>query len=75
MSQARLVDLKAVWDIGAKPLGQGAYGTVYKATSKSDPNHHVAIKIIDKSKLDRHSREALKDEVEILQKLDHPRIS
>ena len=35
----------------------------------------MAIKIIDKSKLDKHSREALRDEVDILNKLDHPYIS
>ena len=38
LSDARLENLKAIWDIDTRPLGQGAFGTVYKATSKSDPN-------------------------------------
>ena len=63
-----------MWDIGSKPLGKGAYGTVYKATLKKDPNQKAAIKIIDKRLLDKHSRESLKIEIEILQKLSHPNI-
>lgn len=74
MSKARLDNLKAIWNISSKPLGKGAYGTVYKATSKTDPNHHAAVKIIDKSKLDKYMKESLKVEVDILKKLDHPHV-
>jgi len=33
-------------------LGEGSFGQVYKAYSRSDPTQVFAIKIIDKSKLD-----------------------
>ena len=39
LSDARLENLKAFWNIDTKPLGRGAFGTVYKASSKTDPNH------------------------------------
>ena len=63
LSDARLKDLKFLWDIDNKVLGQGAFGTVYKARSKSDPNYQVAVKIINKVALDDFSRESLKNEV------------
>lgn len=76
LSEARLDDMKVIWDIDtSKPLGKGAFGTVYKATSKTDSNHKVAVKIIDKTLLDKHDKESLKIEVDILKKLDHPHIS
>ena len=48
---------------------------MYKAKSKTDPNHVVAIKIIHKAVLDDFTKESLKNEVEILNILDHPNIS
>ena len=35
----------------------------------------MAVKIIDKSILDKYAKESLKNEVDILKKLDHPHIS
>ena len=35
----------------------------------------MAVKIIDKTLLDKHDRESLKIEVDVLKKLDHPHIS
>jgi serine/threonine protein kinase len=46
---------------------------VKKATCRSDETDW-AVKIIDKTKLDKEDEEALKVEVEILQRVDHPNI-
>lgn len=49
------------------PLGSGSYGTVFKGYDLYDDRVQIALKI---SKPD----ETLRDESEILRKLDHPRI-
>ncbi|CAD8205468.1 unnamed protein product [Paramecium pentaurelia] len=55
------------------PLGNGAYGEVRKAIHKST-NLMRAVKIIHKSQTTKQEQERLINEVEILQKLDHPNI-
>jgi calcium/calmodulin-dependent protein kinase I len=52
---------------------RGSFATVKKATCRSDETDW-AVKIIDKTKLDKEDEEALKVEVEILQRVDHPNI-
>merc|ERR1719167_904183 len=54
-------------------LGTGSFAVVKKAVKKSNGNE-VAVKIIDKQKLEKAELDSLNDEVEILQKLDHPNI-
>ena len=51
-SKSRLADMKQLWNLDSKCLGEGAYGKVYKATSISDPNRIVAVKIINKRGMD-----------------------
>ena len=41
-------------DANTQVLGVGAYGTVFKTTNKHDASFKVAIKVIDKSKLQDH---------------------
>jgi hypothetical protein len=36
----------------SKQLGSGAFGSVFKTSNIHNPNHHVAIKVLDKIKLE-----------------------
>ena len=56
-----------------KVIGQGAFGIVRKGARIDNPNITVAIKCINKSKI-KDSLDLLKNEVEILSKMDHPNI-
>ena len=52
ISRARLSDLKEIYDIHAKCLGEGSYGKVFLANKKSNIDEKVAIKVITKRNLD-----------------------
>ena len=54
-------------------VGTGAFGKVYKSYRKKDKKSLVAIKVLDKHKLGDQIDQIV-DEVEILNKLDHPNI-
>ena len=54
-------------------MGSGAFGKVFKTFNKHNKNHHVAIKVLNKAKLQNHLT-AIQEEIEILTKLDHPNI-
>jgi len=54
-------------------LGSGSFGKVFLATATNDPNFKVAIKAIPKKKLGKNLK-AIKQEINILWKLDHPNI-
>lgn len=56
-----------------KVLGSGAFGKVFMTTNKVNENHKVAIKVMNLAKIRDHI-EAIQEEVEILNKLDHPNI-
>ena len=75
LSMARLADMKKVWTMDSKMLGQGAYGKVYKATAVDDPSRVVAVKIINKKGLDSFMMESLENEIHLLNKVDHPHIA
>ena len=55
-------------------LGSGSFGKVFQAENKADRSVNVAIKVITKAKMNQDEIDALKDEVLILQTLDHPNI-
>ncbi|CAG8493151.1 15645_t:CDS:2 [Funneliformis mosseae] len=59
---------KKYYRIG-KTLGSGTYGSVKEAT-KITTGHKVAIKVIDKKKV-KHQESMVKQEMEILSRLDH----
>ena len=61
------------FDKGATVLGQGCFGTVLKATTKSNGTE-VAIKIIDKKKLSHAELENLLRELKIMQNINHPHV-
>jgi calcium/calmodulin-dependent protein kinase I len=56
-----------------KVLGEGAFSVV-RAAVKKDTGESVAIKCIAKKNLSKEDETALKQEVQILQELDHPHI-
>jgi len=62
------------YDEEADVLGQGQFGTVFRARHTPTGNE-VALKVMSKSTVAEHGmQEALKEEVEILLKVDHPHI-
>lgn len=62
-----------VIDNNTKVLGSGAFGKVFLTHNKHNNELQVAIKVLNKNKLKDHL-EAIKEEVSILTKLDHPNI-
>ena len=54
-------------------LGAGSFGKVFLSESTANPDFKVAIKVINKEKV-KDNIEAIKEEVRILSKLDHPNI-
>lgn len=52
-------------------LGQGSFATVKRAVHRSDKKEY-AIKIIKKSKLNPEELAVIHDEVDVMQKIDHP---
>ena len=54
-------------------LGEGAFSVVIEATNKST-NESFAVKVVTKSKLTKEDEVALKDEIQVLNELQHPHI-
>merc|ERR1711871_181688 len=71
--------LEALYTVNKHKLGEGAYGVVKDGVAKEDGEHvkkgqHVAIKFIDKDKLQPEDKAALHDEIIINQAMHHPGI-
>ena len=47
---------------------------MFKAADKMDASLQIAIKVINKTKMDPEDLESLKNEVKIMQQVDHPNI-
>jgi serine/threonine protein kinase len=60
----------AQFEIG-KVLGQGGYATVREATSKID-GRHVALKMMNRESMDSNAEKTIRNEVSLLQSLNHP---
>lgn len=73
-SNANLADLKATYKIDNKVLGAGSFGKVFVATDKQNSKFKVAVKVISKKFLTKEEIENLKNEVAIMNKVDHPNI-
>ena len=54
-------------------IGAGAFGRVFAAYHTADTQSKVAIKVLDKDKLG-NMLDMIREEIEILQRLDHPNI-
>ena len=63
--------IEEVYKIAKKPLGTGAYGVVSKCVHR-DTNHERACKKVPRKKIKNMDR--FKQEITILQKLDHPNV-
>lgn len=69
-----MLELGSVGDHAAWPRRRrGSFAVVRKARSRRDGTDW-AVKVIDKGKLDKEDEEALRVEVAILQRVDHPNI-
>jgi calcium-dependent protein kinase len=70
-----VTELKQNYRISATThvLGAGAFGKVFLSENIADPSFKVAIKVLNKGKLKGHV-DAIRQEVKILTKLDHPNI-
>lgn len=64
--------LDARYELGKK-LGEGGYAVVKMGVNKHDQSL-VAVKILDRSKMDEEHQKGLRHEVSILQALSHPNI-
>ena len=72
-SQSSSTNVLDKYQIG-KPIGQGAYATVYVCYNKLNMRKY-AIKIYQKAKLnDSMKRKAVQREIMALKKIDHPHI-
>jgi len=54
-------------------LGEGGYAVVKRGVSKLD-NSQVAIKILHRSKMDKHHEDGMRNEVQIMMALSHPNV-
>jgi len=70
LGNLRMVDLESEFELGKK-LGQGGQGAVYLATQKSSGTKRV-VKYYGKGESDLGD---IKDEFELLKRLDHPNIA
>jgi calcium-dependent protein kinase len=59
-----------------KLIGVGAFGKVYRTKNRIDPSMEVAIKVLDKIKLQKKYKalDVIMAEIKILNTLDHPNI-
>lgn len=55
-------------------LGSGTFATVYKAQKKDPTRNEVAVKVIERSRLNKASMQNLLTEIEVMKDLDHPHI-
>ena len=60
-------------DYKTRVLGTGAFGRVFQTYNIINPEHLVAIKVLDKHKL-KENIDCIMEEVAILNQLDHPNI-
>lgn len=64
--------LEARYDLG-RLLGEGGYAVVKEGISKMDQTH-VAVKIVNRLKMDKAHENALRYEVELMKSLNHPNV-
>ncbi len=57
-----------------KCIGRGSFGEVYLTSKKGDDSKKFATKKLDREQIGQEALKYLKNEIQILQKLDHPNI-
>ena len=58
-SRAKVEDLRKQYTITPKPLGEGSYGKVFKATNIKNDKMTIAIKTINKTNMSEEDLNAL----------------
>lgn len=66
-SKAKVEDLRKQYSITPKPLGEGSYGKVFKATNIKNEKMVIAIKTINKTQMSDEELLALQSEVSLMQ--------
>jgi len=66
--------IKKYYKVSKDIIGKGAFAKVYMGHSVANPGLKVAVKIINKLYLGEEDLNAIGDEVQSLQTLDHPNI-
>jgi serine/threonine protein kinase len=66
--------LKNTYNIDRTVLGKGAFGKVFKAVDRQNPEFEVAVKVLNKGKMSKTDLATVMDEVDLLRKVDHPNI-
>lgn len=66
--------VRSLYDIERYPVGKGAFAQVFKGVLKTNKDIKVAIKVFLKDKLGDCNLKAIREEVKVLCKLDHPNI-
>ena len=72
-SEGKLADLRKLYKLDKK-LGEGSFGTVFRATSIQEPDLAYAIKQIKKPTHSKQDLNSLYREINIMQTVDHPYI-
>lgn len=67
-------EVKRLYKVHEQLLGAGAYGQVFLAELKNDPSRKYAIKIMHMKKMSEHTRNQMREELNVLHKVDHPHV-
>lgn len=70
---ASTVDIKKVYDLDTKPLGEGHFGFVVLARQLKTPNRQFVAKIIEKEEM-RNEIDFVINEINLMRDTDHPNI-
>lgn len=55
-------------------MGAGSFGKVFLGTNLKDKSMKVAIKVLDKSKMDQDELDSVNTEIQLMSTVDHPNI-
>ncbi len=68
-------EVRKYYDVKDFLLGEGAFGKVFLASSKTDENAKYAIKILPLAMLSKSTKTQMEQEICVLNKLDHPYVA
>lgn len=68
-------EVQRLYTVHDNLLGKGAFGHVYTASSKNKKSNKFAIKIVQTENMDEETKEQMREELHVLNKLDHPYVA
>ena len=68
-------EVARLYKVHDQMLGAGAFGRVYLAESKMNKENKFAIKIVPLKSIGEEVKEQMREELQILNKLDHPYVA